>query len=184
MKIMHITVLALSSLMMVTSVQAADDIKVTRSGIGKNINPYIGLSIGNADYSEAGNNDVAIGIVGGIDLNDVIAFELSYNDFGDGGNSSASVQASAIGLAILGKVPFTPELTGFAQLGLSSWKIDVGNADDSGRDVFYGLGMDYNISGNSAVRFGFNFYPMDAEFSGVKVDEEVRVFNVGFVYKL
>jgi hypothetical protein len=184
MKIMRITVLAISSLMMLTSVQAADDIKVTRSGIGKNINPYFGLSFGNADYSEAGNSDVAIGFVGGIDLDDVLAVEISFNDFGDGGNSSASVQASAIGLAIVGKVPFTTELTGFAQIGMSSWKIDANNTDDSGRDIFYGLGMDYNISGDSAVRFGLNFYPMDADFSGVKVDEEVQVFNVGFVYKL
>jgi len=164
--------------------QAQDDIIVTKSGIGSGFKPYVGLGIGNASYDKAGNDDMSLGLFGGLNLNEVLAVELSWNNFGDGGNSSAKSEASAIGAAIVGNLPLGSEVTGFAQLGLSRWNIDAGSVDDSGTDVFYGIGIDYTVGGNSAVRFVYNVYPMDAEFSGVSVSEQVDVFSVGFLYRM
>ena len=166
------------------SLQAADDIKITKSGIGSGFQPYVGLAVGSANYDEAGGDDMSLSAFVGLAMNEVLSLELSWNDFGDGGDSKASAEASALTLAIVGNLPLSSEITGFAQLGLNSWSLDVGSSDDSGTDVFYGLGLDYTIGGHSAVRFAFNVYPMEAEYSGVSFDEQLSVFNVGFVYRM
>lgn len=164
--------------------QAEGDIKVTKSGIGSGFQPHVGLAIGNANYDEAGGDDMSLSVFGGIALNEVLSIEVSWSDFGDGGDSNASVEATALGAAIVGNLPLGSEVTGFVQLGLSSWNIDAGTADDSGTDVFYGLGIDYAVGGRSAVRFALNAFPMEAEIEGESVDEQLNVFSVGFIYRM
>ena len=178
-------IVLLSGLMLgMPALQADDDIKITRSGIGSGFQPYIGVAVGSANYDEAGGDDMSLSLFGGLALNEVLSLELSWNDFGDGGDSRASAEASSLGLAIVGNLPFGSEVTGFARLGLNRWSMDVENSDDSGTDLFFGLGIDYTIAGRSAVRFAIDVYPMDAEFSGDSYDEQLNVFNVGFIYRL
>ena len=110
--------------------------------------------------------------------------EFSWHDFGDGGDAGSKVEVTALGAAIVGNLPLGSEVVGFAQLGLSSWDMDVAGESDSGTDVFYGLGADYTIGGSSAVRFLLNIYPMEGEFNNVSYDEQLNVFSVGFLYRM
>lgn len=159
---------------------AADDILISRPHSSMASNLYLGASFGNARYDKADDSSAAFALFGGYQLNEVLSLDLGYTDLGKaekGGNKS---EASAFSLGVLGRLPVKTDLTLFGKVGLSSWNLDLTpGSSDSDIDVSYGLGADYDISGSTAVRFGVDFYSL----SGSKIDENINVFSIGFVYK-
>lgn len=143
-------------------------------------NLYFGAQLANANYKEADDSSAAFGLFGGYHLNEVLAVEAAYNDFGKAEKGSAKAEASAFSLGMVGKLPIKTDLTLFGKVGLSNWNIDFSPASssDSGTDVFFGIGADYDISGSSAVRFGVDRYAMNGD-----VDEKITAFSIGFIFK-
>jgi hypothetical protein len=167
-----------------TPIFAAGDIIVStphRMSGGMASNLYFGAQLANANYKEADDSSAAFGLFGGYHLNEVLAVEAAYNNFGKAEKSGTKEEASAFSLGMLGKLPIKTELTLFGRVGLSAWNNDIspGSVSDSGTDVFFGIGADYAIGGSSAVRFGIDRYKM----AGDTVDENVTSFSIGFMYK-
>lgn len=141
-------------------------------------NLYFGAQLANASYKETDDSSAAFGLFGGYHLNEVLAIEAAYNDFGEAEKGGVKVEASALSLGMVGKLPVRTDFTLFGKVGLAAWDIDVspGTFSDSGTDVYFGIGADYDIGGTSAVRFGIDTYAMD--------DEDITSFSIGFMYKL
>ena len=167
-----------------TPTYAAGDIIVTTphrmaGSMGSNL--YIGAQLANASYKETDDSSAAFGLFGGFHLNEVLAVEAAYNDFGEAEKSGVKAEASAFSVGMVGKLPVKTDLTFFGTVGLSAWNIDIspGSTSDSSTDVYFGIGADYDIGGTSAVRFSVNKYKM----GGDKIDEDVTAFAIGFMYK-
>lgn len=163
---------------------AADDITIItphRMSGSMTSNLYFGAQLANANYEEADDSSAAFGFFGGFHLNEVLAIEAAYNDFGKAEKGGIKAEASAISLGMVGKLPIKTDFTLFGKVGLAAWDIDVspGSFSDSGTDVYFGIGADYDISGTAAVRFGIDQYTM-----GGDTDEDITSFAIGFIYKL
>jgi hypothetical protein len=143
-------------------------------------NLYFGAQLANASYEEADDSSAAFGLFGGYHLNEVLAVEAAYNDFGEAEKSGSKAEATAFSLGMVGKLPIKTDLTLFGKVGLSAWDIDIspGSSSDSGTDVYFGIGADYDISGTAAVRFGVDMYSLNGD-----VDEDITAFSIGFIFK-
>ena len=146
-------------------------------------NLYFGAQLANASFKEIDDSSAAFGLFGGYHLNEVLAIEAAYNDFGKAEKSGFKEEATAFSLGMVGKLPIKTDFTLFGKVGLVAWDADVSigvlKDSDSGTDVYFGFGADYEISGSSAVRFGIDQYTMGGDF-----DEDITSFEIGFLYKL
>jgi len=164
---------------------SANDITISRPhSMSSNMlsNIYLGVQLGNASYSELNDSGPSYGFFGGVHLNEVLALDIAYNGFGEAEDAGVKLDASAFSLGILGKLRIRTDLTVFGKVGLAAWDADgkPGATSDSGTDVYFGAGVDYDINGNSAVRFGIDRYTLD----GDTINEDITTVSVGFVFKL
>ena len=167
-----------------TPALAAGDITIStphRMSSGMASNLYFGAQLANASYKEIDDSSAAFGLFGGYHLNEVLAIEAAYNDFGEAEKSGSKAKASALSLGMVGKLPIKTDFTLFGKVGLAAWDVDVspGSFSDAGTDVYFGIGADYDISGTAAVRFGIDKYTMNGD-----LDEDITSFSIGFMYKL
>ncbi len=133
---------------------------------------YAGISIGNASPDSSGF-DSAIGwkIFGGYEINEILAVEGGYTSFGemDGPTIlgfSTSVEPTGYEIAAVGNFPINSQLSLFGKVGLLAWDFKaningLGSNSTTGTDAFYGLGGQYEISGNLAVRASWERYTIE-----------------------
>lgn len=162
---------------------AEDDIVVTRSGIGEGGGVYAGISLGSADYDLAGDSSPSFSIFGGMALNELLAVELGISDFGDVGVAPDTTEASAFHGSVVGNIGLSNEVTGFGQVGLASWDYDFDSGNDSSVDVFWGVGLNYEIGRNMAARFVIQQFMMDANISNVARDDDILNVAFGVLYR-
>jgi hypothetical protein len=179
--------LALSA---VVPAYAADDITISRphrmaSSLSSKL--YFGASLGYANYKEVDDSSAAYGLFGGYHINEVLAVDVGWSSLGEATENSVSADVSVFHLGLLGKIPMRTDLTLFGKLGLANWDYDLSGTTPSGSDsdvdAFIGLGADYNINGQSAVRFGLDLYSMKPTIGNVTLPKErISVFSVGFSF--
>ncbi len=179
MKTVNATVLGVA-LLFSSFTYAASDIVVSHSQASHAATPYVGLSLGSADYDLANDSSPSFSIFGGMALNELLAVELGMADFGDVNNAAS--EASAFYGSAVANYSLTHELSAFAQLGLASWDYEAGTTSDSSVDVFWGLGVDYDIGGALAARFSIQQFSIDASFLGAAVNEDILNVNIGLLY--
>ena len=174
---------------LVAPVCAADDILISKPHRDLVSRFYIGADIGYASYQEMDDGSAGFSLYGGYNLNEVLAIDLGWTDLGDVTGDSKDAEVSALYLDIMGRFPLQTDLTLFGKVGLASWDYEAtqGAATDSDSDidVYFGIGMDYDVSGSSAVRFSADFFSIKPELFNVKQDDENLIFfSIGYVYKL
>jgi OOP family OmpA-OmpF porin len=178
------TVLALSTTL---PAFGADDIMISRPH-SSSANLYLGGSIGNARYSELDDNSASFSLFGGYNVNEILSVEGNWSSLGEAENNGATADVSALSLSILGKLPLKTDLTLFGRAGLARWNFDFKSSalddSDSDTDPYFGLGLDYNITGNTSVRFDWNRYSMEPTLGGVRQDQEdISNFSVGIIFR-
>jgi OOP family OmpA-OmpF porin len=99
-------------------------------------------------------------------------------------SGSLTIKASTIGVGVVGMVPVNEMLSPIVKLGLHSWEADatvvsstVGSAtaSDSGTDLFYGIGAQFNFNEKIASRAMFERFNLD--------DVSVDLFSVSLIFK-
>jgi len=162
---------------------------------------YAGVSVGQSSSSDACNGvsgpgvscddkDTAFKIFGGYQINRNFGAELGYTDLGKveakGGGVTASVEAKAFELVGVGRFPINNQFSIYGKLGLyradSKGRSNVGvSADETNTDLTYGVGVQYNFTGNLGVRGEWQRY--SSVGGGDIGDSDVDVLSVGLVYK-
>lgn len=175
--------LVTSSQLVAGGLGIASDISVSRpqSGLG---GFYLGGSIGNASYDKIDDSDIGFDLFGGLNFNEILSAEFGWISLGKAEKgaqaSKVSSKVTALHAAILGNVALQNDLGAFGKLGIAIWDADTtslgsNSKSDSGTDVFFGFGLDYQIGGSTSVRFGVDFYAID--------EEDVTTYAVGIKQK-
>jgi len=166
---------------------AADDIVVTRPDGNPGSHLYLGVAAGYADYRETGDGDAGFSLSGGYRIDELLAVELGWMDLGDASKGDSKAEATALTAAVVGSLPLRTDLTAFARLGLAGWRYRLTEGgvrrDDSDTDLWFGIGLDYDVGAHSSVRFAGDFLFMSPELGGDRRDERILFFSVGFLYK-
>jgi len=178
------------SLFSLAPVHAASDIMVSRPhSASRASNIYLGANLGNAQYDKANDSSAAFGVFGGIHINEILAVDLGWTDLGEASSGTNKAEVSVLQIALLGKIPVTTGFSVFGKIGLARWTYDFStptnsNSDDD-IDVYFGVGADYHISGQSAVRFGADFYSMKPTiFNVTQQKENISLFSIGYIFNL
>jgi OOP family OmpA-OmpF porin len=136
----------------------------------------------------------------GYQINRNLAVEVFYAGLGSYSGSAeavlagtnrggdAKVEVSAMGIDLLGKVPFDRNVSGFAKIGVFQWESKTtaaaagrtATSENDGTDVKVGLGIDYMATPNVRVRLEGEYYNM--KYSTFE-DLGVGVLTVGLLYQ-
>ena len=141
------------------------------------------LDLGIAGFDDT---DSVFTIAAGYRINENFAVELGYQDFGEvsasASGASASVEADAVQLSIIGGVPVSENVGVYAELGFDSWDADLsytnvpgigtGSESDDGTDIFYGIGAYLSLSEVVNLKFEYQLHELD--------DADIDVLGLGF----
>ena len=141
---------------------------------------YLGGSIGQASYSDLDESDIGFKLFAGINLNELVSVELGWVDFGSVEYADVTIDASAFYLGVVGNFELQNDLSLYGKLGFSSWDVDFKDdtvsESDSGSDITYGLGVNYQFSGHAGMQLSVDQYPLDGE--------DITMFAIGIKYSI
>jgi hypothetical protein len=117
-------------------------------------------------------NLVAVGV--GLQISPILAFELTYNQFGKQSGSSSvpasssfESEVSSNALSVVPMFPLGDKTNLFVEVGQHIWKSDtrIGAASSSsdGSDLFYGFGFTYDVRDQIRTGFEFSRYNIDSD---------------------
>lgn len=126
---------------------------------------YLGFSIGSADDDVLDESDTGYKILGGFNANNNIGFEIAFVDLGSYVNDL--LDQYGVAFEVVGYLPVANNFDLFGKLGIFSWTVEVGAADDDGTDLTYGFGGAFRASPQISVRAEWERF---TDISGGDVD--------------
>ena len=162
---------------------------------------YVGASVGQSSFRDgctglaAGvsceDRDTAIGAFVGLQFNTNFGVELGYTDLGSvtasGFGITGDVKAKGIEFSAVGTAPINEQFSVYGKLGFFRWDVDAqaqgfgvgATRSDSGTDLTYAVGVQYNVTKTVGVRAQYQRYndlgneattgTSDADFIGVGI---------------
>lgn len=119
---------------------------------------YAGASIGAPRFEEgiqgsSGHGDGVSGkVFGGVDVTPNFAVEAGVADLGRADATGGHVDARAAYLDAVGKAPVTDKVTLLGSIGIAHVDVDTPQADGNGNGLKLGVGAEYAITNNVALR--------------------------------
>lgn len=149
-----------------------------------NAQGYIGGSIGQSDYEDE-ETDTGFKIYGGYKVNQNFAIEGGYTDLGKISDGSASFSVDGLEIAAVGMLPVNPQFDVFGKVGLFLANTEasvagLGSVDDDSNDIFFGLGVAYQVNQQVSIRGTYDFYGVD--FFGLDIDIDLLAVGVDFKF--
>lgn len=148
---------------------------------------YFGGSVGQStmDVDVAGfsGDDLAFKVFGGYRVNNYIAVEVFYTDFGAPDDGPLGIDAFAYGAEAVGIVPIGSRLEVFGKVGMAAWDADFtgpGGFSDDGADLVYGGGLAIKVTDRLAIRGEWEFYQIESDVGGFDVDTQLLSAGVQF----
>jgi OOP family OmpA-OmpF porin len=147
-------------------------------------------------------DDISYGVRGSYRINKNLAAELSYQNFGDAedkyldsfGDTITDVSSvTALSLGFKGIAPLNDLFSLVGRVGLSKWDFDVTETDsgspgfkykgnDSGSDIYFGLGAEYRITEKSILGLEYSLTNIDLDVDGVKAEHEITNLSLSLGY--
>ncbi len=146
--------------------------------------PYAGFKVGVLDYDLPYFEDpTTFEIYLGNRFNENFAIEFNYIDLGESEDGippvwTLSGDSLGIGLRLFAPLSQQLELTG--RVGIHSWNLELSEegfgtfAEDDGTDLFYGVGVNLDVTPNVGLGAHYTVYDFDEE------DASVLSFNLLF----
>lgn len=117
----------------------------------------------------------------------------SYADAGAGIDSFATADVTTSGVAVLGMFPVSNQTSIFAKFGVHSWLMDgtvdlldtvlvdgiLGKYTNSGSDFMGGVGAEFEIAPNAALRLEFEYFAANTGAT----DFGIGFFSIGGMFK-
>ncbi len=145
---------------------------------------YLGATFGPSEVDVNGYDDAnSYRIFFGAEASDNLAIETGFVDLGtfDVTGTSASVDAWGVDVSLLGKLPVSDSVSLFGKLGFFIWDVEgtipgLLIATDTGTDITYGFGGEFDFSNQLSGRISWDFY---SDVSGGDID----VVSFGVLYQ-
>ena len=152
------------------------------------------------DYGDVEGDDTSIGIRGGYSINENVTLELSYNNYGEidksyideyGDYINDKVSTTSMNFGVKGSIPLNNGLSIYARIGLSLWDVEFEETDsfypgetfkgdDSGNDIYYGLGLQYQINDKAFIGAEYTLseygVKLGGDFQGLDADVDIKTF--------
>jgi OOP family OmpA-OmpF porin len=129
---------------------------------------YAGAEFGQADFGS--DDDTAVKILGGYQVNRNFAAEVGYSMLYDKGGS----EVTALEVVGIGLFPVANQLSIYGKLGFANVDVETPAGSDDKTELTWGLGVQYDVSARLGVRAGWQRY---------ETDEEVDLLSIGVVYR-
>lgn len=175
---------------LLTSTVQAEDYNPEKDAAGA----YIGGNYGylRVDDDEDFDDDKdAYQLFAGYSLNQYLAIEGSYLNFGDYGNRLANAETDGYTLGLKLSLPVTNSIAVYARGGQLWYETDYsvlgvdGNKDDTG--LFAGVGASYHLNKDWAVKVDYTVYDNDLDVDNADRDSDfstdLKHASVGVEYK-
>ncbi|MEL0636606.1 MULTISPECIES: porin family protein [Marinomonas] len=183
------TTIALASF---STIASADETPANTHGfyVGGNYG-YLKLD-GDDNFDQDSNHDVKQGVIG-YRINQYLALEGSYIDFGRYGNDVTSAKTDGYTAAVKGTIPVGNRVELFAKAGQLWYSTDysVASYNDSSNDtgVFAGAGVGFKVTNNFLVNAQYTWYDMDldaksaTDSSSTRTNTDFNQASVGAEYR-
>jgi hypothetical protein len=183
--------LALIALLGAFPVVAQD---MTRSMIPLTPHGYVGVSAGTSNFGLPGcvagascdETDIGFKVYAGGQVSKFFGVELSYVDLGRVDRNGGDVRARGVNLGLIGSLPLADQFNVFGKVGaVYGWTrtgsplVGVATGNKSDMNLSYGVGAQYDIDRQWALRADWDAYRM--EFASGR--DTVSLISVGGVYK-
>ena len=160
-------------------------------------NAYQELDFGGGETPEG--DDISVGLRAAYSFNENVAVEFAYFDYGIaednyvdsfGDDIHDELKSSSMNLGLKGSIPLASNMSVFGRFGFARWDWEITetdssfpgeefNGDDSGTDLYYGVGMDFKLSEQVKLGAEFTYLEMDIDAGdNSSVDNEVRNFAI------
>ena len=163
---------------------------------------YVGANVGQSNFKDGctdisgpgvscEDTDTAFGVFGGYQFNKYFGAELGYTELGkvtaSGSGINAELKAKGFELLAVGTFPINEQFSVYGKLGLFAWDVDAsasgfGSESETGTDVTYALGVQYNFTKKFGVRAQYQQYK-DVGKDDTTGKSDVDVISVGVVFK-
>ena len=147
---------------------------------------YVGAGVGTPHFGSSvdgisGNGSGVSGkLFGGYQLNQNFEVEGGVVDLGRINNASGTVNGHGLYLDAIGLLPVGAHWSLLGSVGLARVNLNTSNGDDSGIGLKLGLGAEYAISRNVAVRGEYENYRTAAFGGHPNVGQYTLGVRVGF----
>jgi OOP family OmpA-OmpF porin len=147
---------------------------------------YIGGSLGRSDFKAPSETDTAWRLFGGYQFHRNFAAEIGYHDLGQVNFVGGQRTAKVWDLVGIGLWPVANALSVYGKLGGYYGKSElqssvVPSGDDTNGGLTYGVGAQYDMMRNAAVRVEWQRY--DNVGGGTTGETDIDVLNVGLLWK-
>ena len=133
---------------------------------------YGGASIGVPNYDKLNTSDVGFKLYGGYMLYDYLGLDIAYVNLGNPTNNNLDLKLSGFSVSALGNIPVNNQISLFAKVGTFVWSASgSGLANDSGNDLNFGIGANFNASDNIFIHGEVEQYNAD--------EETVLMYSIG-----
>jgi len=156
--------------------------------------------IGNADQNNdtrgansITGNDTSMGIRFTASLNPVLGFELGYMGYGTaeesyidnfGDTITDTIDSSAVQVGLSARLPLGRVASLVGRIGAASWELDYQNTDsffpgdvykdsDSGVDVYFGVGMEFQFEKNFRLGVEYNNLDYTAKIGAANTEHSI-----------
>jgi opacity protein-like surface antigen len=184
-------IVAAASLTAALGVQAQSSMSNSYSSMRAPGSGYIGLSVGQSDYSlddginvfESNQGDTSYGIHVGNYFSPNFGIELGYTDYGSVARAGGRTKSDGINLSLIGKMPLNPAFNLLGKLGTTYSRTEVSSnpasgiaaGSENGWGLSYGLGVEYVFTPQWSTVLQYE--SQDMKFAGGR-DDRVGVTSL------
>lgn len=146
-------------------------------------------------------DDMSFGVRVAFNANEFLALELAYQNYGEtddtyidayGDTIHDNVSATAITFGAKGIIPLDNNIALNARLGISSWDLELlatdssipgkFKADDTGTDLYYGIGIQFKLNPQMSLGVEYTVTQMQPSIDGTAIDHDVSNLAVSLGY--
>jgi OmpA-OmpF porin, OOP family len=147
---------------------------------------YVGAGLGFPDYRDSVNGIGGSGsgtsgkLLGGFQYSPNFALELGVAGLAHIDNGSGSVNGHAVYLDAVGIAPLSDRWSLLGRIGLADVSLNTSAGDDSGTGLKVGLGAQYSLSREVALRAEWERYQPSVFGTSPNIDQYTFGVRVGF----
>jgi OOP family OmpA-OmpF porin len=149
--------------------------------------PYVGGSLGPTRYKgpdigglSTDRSSTGGKLYGGYEFTPNVAVEAGYADVGKAKSTAGDVKGRGIFVDAVGKVPLTDSLSALGRVGAFNGRARTsGGSSQSGTNLKYGLGLQFDLNKQAAIRGEWERY----RFKAFDTKADADMVSVGLNYK-